>query len=113
MRNKVTYLLAATLTLLCVAIFGFQEIGGKTLAKAALYAVALSVPLIALTSKYKNQLLRIKSAGPIGIVVGGVLFRILSGYSKLSLFTFMLLVGILFVFLSLIYTDKELEQKTE
>ena len=113
MRNKVTSLLAATLTMVFFAIFGFQEIGGRALAHAAFYAVALSVPLLALSWKYKNELLKIKHSGPIGIGVGAVVFRVLSHYSKFSLFTFMLLVGILFIFLAFIYNDKELEQKVE
>lgn len=108
-----TSLLAATLTLVAGAVFGFQEIGGRALVQAALYAVILSVPLLALTWKFKDKLLKIKQAGPIGILVGAVAWKLLSGYSKLSLFTFALLVGILFVFLSVIYTDKELEQKAE
>lgn len=108
-----TALLAATLTLISFVLFGFQEIGGKALAQAALYAAVLSIPLLALTYKFKTELLKIKTAGPIGILVGTVAWKILSGYSKLSLFIFALSVGILFVFIAAIYTDKELEQKAE
>jgi hypothetical protein len=56
----VTSLLAATLTLVAGAIFGFQEIGGRALAQAAFYAVALSLPLLALSWKYKDELLKVK-----------------------------------------------------
>ena len=108
-----TSLLAATLTLVAGAVFGFQEIGGRALIQAALYAVFLSVPLLALAWKFKDELLKIKHAGPIGILVGAIAWNVLSGYSKLSLFTFVLMVGIMFVFLSIIYTDKELEQKAQ
>jgi hypothetical protein len=112
-RNKVTSLSAAILTLVAGALFGIQEIGGRALAQAALCAVVLSLPLLALTWKYKGELQKIKHAGPIGILVGAAAFKLLSGYSKLSLFSLVLLVGIMFVFLSVIYTDKELEQKSE
>ena len=113
MRNKVTSLLAAILILVAGAVFGFQEIGGRALAQAALYAVVLSLPLLALAWKFKGGLLKIKYAGPIGMLIGAVVYKLLSGYNKLSLFSFVLLVGILFVFFSVIYTDKELEQKAE
>lgn len=111
MRNKVTSLLAAILILVAGAVFGYQEIGGRALVLAALYAVGLSLPLIALAWKFNGELLKIKYAGAIGILVGAVAIKLLSGYSKLSLFSFVFLVGILFVFFSVIYTDKELEQK--
>lgn len=113
MQNKVTSLLAAILILVAGAVFGFQEMGGRALVQAALYAVVLSLPLLALAWKYKGGLLKIKHAGTIGILIGAVIYKLLSGYNKLTLCSFVLLFGILFVFLSIIYTDKELEQKVE
>ena len=112
MRNKVTALLASTLTLIAFAAIGYKQIGAEALVRASIYATMISIPLLALTWKMKNRLL--KSPGyltPLGMHLGTASFKLLYPHNKLILVSASLLAGILFVFMAMIYTDKELEQK--
>ena len=112
MRNKVTALLASTLTLIAFAAIGYNVIGAEALVRASMYATMISTPLLALTWKMKNILL--KAPGyltPLGMLIGTASFKLLYPHNEFILVSASLLVGILFVFMAIIYTDKELEQK--
>ena len=112
MRNKVTALLASTLTLIAFAAIGYKQIGAEALVRASIYATMISIPLLALTWKMKNFLL--KTPGyltPLGMLLGTASFKLLYPRNQFILVSASIIVGILFVFMAMIYTGKELDQK--
>ncbi|TWJ19313.1 hypothetical protein [Geobacter argillaceus] len=106
MKNKQKTVIASILTFTSFLGFGYVEIGMSQLIRIAIYAVVIASPIMILIYKYKTTLLKTpKYLVPLGMIIGIVAFNILHKFHKNILIGFVLIVGILFVFMSCIYPD--------
>lgn len=111
MRNKITAVAASVLTTSFFILFGYNELGTDSLKKAIVYAAVISLPIMLVLWKYKTSLLKVpRYMSAAGIIAGIVIFNLVYKYDKMALLCIAILVGILMVFVSVIYTDNELKQ---
>jgi len=111
MKNKIKTLVASVLTTVAFIAIGYKEVGAESLLKAAGYAVIISLPIMLIAGKYKRTLLKApKYMTAVGMIIGTLVFKGLYEYNKVALSGFGILVGILFIFFSLVYTDEELNE---
>ncbi|WP_041972233.1 hypothetical protein [Geobacter sp. OR-1] len=112
MGNKGKALFASILGLIAMLGFGYQDVGAMTLTKLSFFAASISIPLMVVVWKFKATLSKAPRAlVPVGIVIGAIMSRFLSHYSKTALILFAITLGIMMVFLCLVSSDKELEEK--
>jgi hypothetical protein len=110
-KNKIKAVTASVLTTLVFLVFGYNELGVDGLKKAMMYAVIISLPIMYVSWKCKTYLLKApKYMVAVSMIAGTVLFNLLYKYNKIALLCLAILLGILFIFVSIIYTDNELNQ---
>ena len=111
MKNKLKAVAVSALTTSVFLVFGYNELGVGGLKIAAMYAVIISLPIMYVFWKYKTYLLNTpKYMVAVGMIAGTVVFNLLYKYDKIALLCFAILLGIIFLFASIIYTDNELNQ---